>query len=436
MNMKHLMLIPLVVLAGISPLRAQLISGRTITSFYTWKKFDTVGVSRTYLRAYESVQLSASQDNVSLHTFLQGAMNGASSFGDLGRVRVYNLYLTLANIGDAVDLDLGRQALYAGVANGTIDGLRATARLWDQRIRITGFAGATTSDDFTGVRKNIHDNNSFGGQVTTTALEDLQMGLSFMRRRQEQDPYWTVRARDTTFAALPYLIANDPLAEEYGSADAYYTYGKLFSVYGRYDYDFLLSRTSRGQGGARVNVTDNLTLTADYIYRSPRISYNSIFSVFTMNSVSEIEGGVEYGFTPRLRGFARLANVSYTDDRSHRWTVGLNTGYGSFSYSGSDGYAGQLQSVSLDGAYPLCNRMIIPTVGISYASYRLSTEDARDNALSVALGAVFRPANALSVDLQGQWLTNKILAHDARLQARFSYWFSQRLSLIGEESHQ
>ena len=433
MNPKRLILLSLLGALCVASGRAQLVSGRFVTSFYTWQKFDTVGVSKTYLRAFESVQLSAAQGAFSLHTFLQGAANGTNSFGDLGKVRVYNLYLTWADIADAVELDLGRQALFAGVASGTIDGARATARFWDQKIRVTGFAGATVSDDFTGIRKDIHDNNSVGGQILTTAVEDLQFGLSFMRRRQEQDPYWTVRARDTSFAPVPYYIANDPLAEEYGSADAYYTLGDRASLYGRYDYDFLLSKTSRGEGGARVNITDVLALTADYIYRSPNVSYNSIFSVFTMSSVSEFEGGVEYGFTPRLRGFARMAFVSYTDDKSHRWTLGVSSGYGSLSYSGSDGYAGQLQSVSVDGAYPLCDRMVIPTLGLSYASYRLSSVDTRDNALSVVLGTILRPMNAFSVDLQGQWLTNKVLAHDARLQAKLNYWFSDRLSLLGEE---
>ena len=75
---------------------------------------------------------------------------------------------------------------------------------------VTGYAGATVSDDFTGIRKDIHDNNSFGGQILTTAVEDLQFGLSFMRRRQEQDPYWTVRARDTKYQTNMVIYSEKP----------------------------------------------------------------------------------------------------------------------------------------------------------------------------------------------------------------------------------
>ncbi len=433
MNAKRLILIPLLVAVSVQLLHAQLVSGRFTTSFYTWQKFDTVGVSKTYLRAFQSVQLSASQGDFSLHTFLQGAANGTSSFGDLGMVRFYNLYLQWSRIADVGELTLGRQSVYAGVASGTVDGLRATARILQDQVRITGFGGAAVSDDYTGVRKNIHDNYSFGGQVVTTALPDLRFGVSYLNRREERDPYWALRARDTTFVAVPYYIANDAPAEQFGSADAYYTYGSLFSVYGRYDYDFLMSTTSRGEADARVNVTDALTLTGDFIYRMPRISYNSISSVFTQSSVREYEAGVEYGLLPRVRAFARLALVSYTDDKSHRWTLGVNSGYGSFSYSGSDGYAGQLQSVSLQGAYPVFNRLVVPTLGLTYASYRLSPESTRDNALSVVLGGIVRPMSTLSVDLQGQWLTNKILSRDVRLQAKASYWFAEKLPFFREE---
>ncbi len=437
MNAKRMALLAVLLPAfGVSLLQAQLVSGRFVTSFYTWKQFDTVGASAAYLRAFQTVQLSVAQGDVALHTNIQGVTNFAKEFGEVGRVRFVNLYLTWANIGKALDLSLGRQAVYAGVANGNIDGVRATARFGQDHFRITGFAGATVSEEFTGIRKNFHDNLSFGGQFITTVVRDLRLGLSYLNRNQERDPYWALRARDTTFAAVPYYVATDSPAEQYGSVDAYYTSTTLFTVYGRYDYDFNLSQTFRGQGSARVNVTPSLALTGDYIYRSPRVLYNSIFSVFPLNTVTELEGGVEYAFKPTLRAFAKYGYVKYSDDKSNRWTLGVNTAYGSLSYSGSGGYAGQLQSVSLQGAYPLLGRMVTPTLGVSYASYRLSAEAPRENALAVLLGATLRPVPAFSVDVQGQWLANRFYNNDTRLQVRLMYWFAERLSIFRQEVNQ
>jgi hypothetical protein len=282
----------------------------------------------------------------------------------------------------------------------------------------------------------MHDNFFYGGQVVTSVLPGARIGLSYMNRREERDPYWAIRARDTSFTPVSFYVANDSPAEELGSADARYDYGDLFSVYGRYDYDFLNARTSRAQGGARVQVTPKFSVNADYIHRVPRVLYNSIFSAFVTNAVDEVEGGVEYGFTPMLRLFGRLAWVSYTDEKSHRWTVGFNTGFGTVTYAGSDGYAGELNSFSVQGSYPLFGRMVIPTAGISYASYRLSKESSRDDALSLLLGAMVRPSSTFSCDVQGQWLTNKLMQRDLRVQLRLSYWFAQRLSLINGEGKQ
>lgn len=433
MNRTRFLPLVLILAAGTAVAPAQYVSGRLSTALYAWEQFDTVGVSQQRIRAYQTAQFTVSHGDLSLTTFLQGTTNLAGGFGDAGRVRLYNLYLSWRNIGKVAEVHLGRQAVYAGAGIGTMDGLLARARLFENRVTVTGYGGATVGPEFTGLRSNWSDNLFYGGQVITTVVPGARIGLSYMNRHEERDPYWALRARDTSFAPVAYHIEPDSPAEELASADARYDYSERFSVYGRYDHDLLNARTARAQGGARVQLTHNLAVSADYIHRIPRVMFNSIFSAFVTNAVDELEGGIEYGFTPMLRAFGRLASVSYTDETSTRWTVGLNTGYATVAYSGSNGYAGELSSLSAQGSYPLFGKVIIPTAGIAYASYRLSKESTRDDALSILLGASVRPSSAISVDIQGQWLTNKIMDRDLRLQARFSYWFAQRLSRTSGE---
>ncbi len=436
MNGIRLLRLIVLVVFGVTMTAAQLVTGRLATSFYAWERFDTVGTSQQSVRAFQAVQLSIAQGDLSLHTSLMGATNVVGAFGDAGRVRLYNLYISWLNIGKTVDLHLGRQMVFAGVGNGTIDGIMAQAYFLNRGIKVTGFGGATVSPEFTDVRKNMHDNYHFGGQVVTTMIPNARVGISYENRREERDPYWTLRARDTSFSPVPYQVMTDAEAEELGSADASYTLRDRLSVYGRYDYDFKNVRTSRAQGGVRVNVTSAVALTGDYIHRIPRISFNSIFSAFVTNAVDEVEGGVEYGFTPMLRAFGRVAGVSYTDEKSTRWTVGVNSAYGSASYSGSDGYAGELQSFSVQGTYPLFGRMVVPMAGFSYSSYRLSKESDRNSAVGLLLGAIVRPMPAFSFDVQGQWLNNKMMQRDMRLQVKLMYWFAERLSIFNGEGKQ
>jgi hypothetical protein len=431
-GLRLISLITLIVLS-VTMTAAQLVTGRLATSFYAWERFDTVGVSQQTVRAFQAVQLSMAQGDVSLNTSLMGTTNVVGEFGDAGRVRLYNLYLGWRNIAKTVDLFLGRQFVYAGVGNGSIDGIMAQAYFLDRGIRVTGFGGATVSPDYAGVRKNMHDNYNFGGQIVTTLLPDARIGISYANRKEERDPYWALRARDTSFAPVAYFVTNEPDAEALGSVDASYSLHELMTVYGRYDYDFNNDQTSRAQGSVRVNVTPAFAITADYIHRVPRIAYNSIFSAFVANSINEVEGGVEYGFTPMLRAFARVAHVAYTDDHSTRWTLGMNTRYGSASYSGSDGYAGELQSFNVQGSYPFFGRVVIPMAGLSYASYRLSTESDRNSTTGLMLGAIIRPVPAFSVDVQGQWLNNLLYQHDTRVQVKLMYWFAERLSIFNRE---
>ena len=407
---------------------AQLVNGRLVTSFYAWEQYDTVGTSSTILRAFQLAQFSIAAGDFSVHTSLQGAMNGTSDFGDRGIVRAYNLYARWSNIGRVLDVSLGRQAVYAGVGTGTIDGVMLRGTLLGRQLFVTAYGGATTPTDFRGVRDNWGDNYNIGGQILYRGSSGLRLGASYMNRRMERQEYETLRSRDTTFAPFPYQVIPESRADQYLSGDVSYSMRGAFSVYGRYDYDLNFSRTSRVEGGVRVDLTEKLTILGDYFYRVPRVAYNSIFSAFVANSISEIEGGLEYAFLPLTRAFARFAFVSYEGDDSKRWTIGLNNRYGSLSYSGSDGYAGELQSVSAWGTYPVLDNLLAPHLGVTYASYRYSTADDRQDAVSVMLGSTIRPFRTVWFDVQGQWLTNRVYSGDFRIQAKLTYWFSERLS--------
>lgn len=131
----------------------------------------------------------------------------------------------------------------------------------------------------------------------------------------------------------------------------------------------------------------------------------------------------EHGFTPMLRAFGRIAAVSYTDDKSTRWTVGLIR-YATIAYAGSDGHAGELTSLSAQASYPLFGKVVIFTgrlpprvVPVEQGKHQ-GQRDRRDPRRAV------RPTSAISFDVQGQWLTNKLMQRDLRVQARFSYWFA------------
>jgi hypothetical protein len=79
--------------------------------------------------------------------------------------------------------------------------------------------------------------------------------------------------------------------------------------------------------------------------------------------------------------------------------------------------------------YPLFEKKLIPTVGASFATYRLDrTNDERQEIFSGSVGAIVRLLSSFSFDAQVQWARNKIAENDVRAFGKISYWFNHTFS--------
>lgn len=398
----------------------QRVNGRLITSVYTWKQYDTVGVSKKFARGFQSVLLDVTQGDFSLHGNFQGAAMLQHKLDELPDYRLYYGYAQWKNIGNVADVSLGRLPFFVGVGSGTIDGALTRFRVAEDKLRVTVYGGANTPLDLTvkqwgPVRKDF----TLGGQVLSS-LENLRLGLSYMNRQRGRPGYWTTLRPDTVY------VDPNETKEQYASGDASYSLTDA-SFHARYDYNVDYGKTQRAQMEIRYYPTESWAVSANYIHRAPRLPFNSFFAVFNVPTSDEVEGGVDYTLESRIRLFVRGAFVQYVDDRSFRYTLGIANDYASASYRGSTGYAGELNAVSLQGAYPLCDRMLIPNVGVSYTSYKLNAADNTENTLAAVLGVTARPMQLLSFDIQGQWLKNKVYKNDLRLYAGLNLWFTEQL---------
>ena len=215
----------LLALTAVLPLRAQLVSGRFVTSAYTWEQYDTVGTSATYLRAFQTAQLSVAQGDLSFHTYLQGALNATNEFGDLGRIRVYNLYLKWSNIGKAVDLTAGppgRLCRRRGRDHRRRSGPRQAPRQRASRssgMRARRWSGGTIGSPRAGTRGSPSADRS-----PRPLLENTKMGVSYVNWREDRPAYTSFRARDTTFAPYALPIEVNDQAYQYIGGDVQYRF--------------------------------------------------------------------------------------------------------------------------------------------------------------------------------------------------------------------
>jgi hypothetical protein len=233
---------------------AQFFQLRLVSSAYAWQRQDTIGQSSNHLFGYQTAQFLLAGEHLSFHTYLQGYNDFAGPLKNEGTLRLYNFYLKYTGLFGLADVSLGRQAVFAGVGTGTIDGAVITARAWNSRLKLLGYYGALPSPDqkfeMIGDQKN---NNTLGAQLVGRPVDFGRISVSYTRKLIKPEVYWTTRALDSTYAPQAVEIAPTATSEEYVSADADVDY-KSISAYGRYDYDLNQEKMARVQFFTRVKV--------------------------------------------------------------------------------------------------------------------------------------------------------------------------------------
>ncbi len=408
---------------------AQMTTGRLTTSFYGFEGRDTALAKVLYLRAYENVYLNAATENYSFNMNAMVSNDFGASLETDPELRVNSFLLKIKNIGGVADLTAGRQFVYAGVGSGLIDGLSGTAKLMENTVAITGYGGSNVIQSRDIRKSYIGTNGLFGGQITYAPIEDGSVGLSYMNKRWQRKPYTSTRI-DSLFRPYEIVINSRPNEEELASLDVEYEHEQQYSFQAKTDFDFRTEELSKIQTFARVGVMSDLNVTAEYIYRQPRVAYNSIFSVFNVNSTKEIEGGLEYRPLAKTFLFARFANVAYVDDNSQRLVVGGTYDVISATYTQNFGYAGELNGVSVQAVYPMMERTFTPMCALGFAKYKQDKADPSSSVVNATVGAVYRPMSKLSTDLQLQWMSNPQYKSDMRLFLKINYWFSEQLGLL------
>ncbi len=316
--MKKLTALTVLVVLSVSGAQAQRLQARFVTSAYAWERQDTIGQSSQHLYGYETMQLSISGEQLSLHTYLQGFNDFAGPLSNNPTLRLYNLYFSWANIGDMANVSLGRQAVFAGVGNGTIDGGLASLKFLDSRVKLTGYYGALPAEHYEArLIDNTDKNYMAGGQLSAAPVDFAQVSVSFMQKDIKPETYLGIR-RDSLFNPYTVEITPSATAEEYVSGDVSLECKDWATGYLRYDYDLLQDKNSRFQFFTRVKAFQSLnvkaleplSLTFEYLQREPRLLYNSIFSVFAYNTLKDYEIGGEYAIGTNWQVFAKYGEVS------------------------------------------------------------------------------------------------------------------------------
>lgn len=426
--MKKLILLLSVFIGIAANIYSQNISGRFSSSLYMFERVDTTDVTNTYARSFQMLSLNISEDKYALRSYLNFENDLSKNLTDDPRLRFYNLYFEARNLFDIATIKLGRQPIFNMVAGGVFDG--ASVDLKYDEYKLTAYYGGNVPAyqklELTNDFKNDY---IFGGRFSTTVIPDFKVALSYVDKNFKLQDYYA-RRLDENNDPVQYLISNKSNQYKFASAEVDYDLKNTFSIDTRFDYDLNFLKASRFEAFGIYKEIKDLQLNLYYNYREPRIRYNSIFSVFDYGNTQEIEAGVDYVINYLFSVSGKFGNVTYKDESSQRLTAGLTTDYGSITYRKNLGWSGEQDAVSLYSAYTLMEGLLTPSLGLSFTSYKLS-KDSEKNELMTLLGGVnVRPWRVVSVDLQAQYLNNKIYKNDFRFFVKLNYWFNTNLNLM------
>ncbi len=409
-------------------LQAQNVRGRISSSLYSFERYSSIDNSDQYLRAFQTLRLQVTKNNISLKTRINFESDIINPLDRDPKLRFYNLYLEARNLYDVATLKIGRQPLYNSVAGGLYDGINLKLKF--KGFNLTGYFGGNVAPyqklQFT---DDLFNDYIAGGKVSVTAVENLKFDLSYIDKNFKPQQYQAIRL-DENLNPINVLIRKNSNQFKFVSAGLTYKIKNLIRINTKYDYDLNFETTSKFSVSARYNQIKNLGISLFYNFREPRIRYNSIFAVFNYGNTQEIEGGVDYKFNKKITLFGKFGNVTYKDDNSQRLTIGINSNYGGLSYRKTFGYAGELDALSLYTAKTFLNGLLTPSVGFAYTSYKLSPDEETNKIISFLGGVNIRPWKLWSFDLQAQYFSNKIYKNDLRVFFKINYWFNTNLNLL------
>lgn len=422
----------LAVSLGPEEARAQMVSGRFMTSFYSFQQYDTSNTAKMSLRGFEAMQLNFGAGNYQLHTYLLATNDFITKQPNDPLLRAANLYFEARKIGNIVNLKLGRQPVFSRVGVSSFDGLSADAKFLDDKISLVAFGGALPPmNEKLELNSNLKDNMLYGAQAYYSPFDNFRIGGAYVNKSFKPPSYYTYRLTELhTNPGIQDSILIDPsaIANQFVSGDLFY-YTDRISGYFRLDYDLNFYQINRTEVSFRYSPFRSFSANVGYFHRDSRLPYNSIFSVFDHSGTDEFDLGANYMFTEDISAFGSYSRIFYTGDNSNQFTIGTNVYLFSVSFSHNDGFAGNLNGVNAQFIYPFMDRKFVLIASASATNYKILQQLSSSNRLySGSLGLTYRPINLLSISLQGQYYQDPVYKNDFRGYLQVSYYFFKNFS--------
>ncbi len=374
------------------------VKGALNASLYAWQNANETQLWDTYLGSHFRIS-PANAPGHYLNTYFRVAHRGDPAEWE---ERFYNLYLNVT-LNPSYQLRLGRQFLYNGVLNGTVDGLllQGKATRW---LKFKLLAGTRTPWNRKLEPTRWNDGAVWGGFTDLALSSNHNLQLSYLRQSRQVNG--TTRV----------------MWEQFGTSLTGYLFRQRLNYYGRLDYNL----QSQNYQQIRVRLTylgRKLTASAEYNSQRPRIWEDSFFNIFDIKAFNQARLAATYRWN-RLDVGLQYLYTRYEDGSDNRVIGMLGTRYGTFGVVYQSGI-GESKNLGLYGDLRI-NLMPNLTARFfgNYYNFERAYTNLSEDAIGYSAGLIYRYNKHFLIRGDVQQMTNSYYNHDWRGLFHLTYLFS------------
>lgn len=412
----------------VSDSNAQSFSGRFYTAFYTWER-EVFGEDPTkHFQSYNGAIFHIRQlgfKNLSFHTYIRFS-NDLASNGFSLQNKLYNAYFELNQVfNNRINASFGRQFIWAGVGNGTIDGGKIELNLY--RFGKLGAYIGTMAPLRESWKVDSWAESHMIGAYYKYRLYETDVQLSWVRKNRKAVSYSVPGQYTERKISVPSLrgqLAGLDISRQFAGKVTLFLRAEgtiKENKKNRLDPDRFTF--DRFDFTADIKAHKKLMFTGQYLYRKPRANLNSIFSVFSQSDNREFLLNVYYYPSSFFTLFGGIATVRYDFDDTNRYNLGLVSKFFTINLNKYTGYSGDLDGITGSIQHPIGSNLWT-RAAVTVGRYKLFDDTADyNNMVTSSLGVSYNPKQSISIDLEGQNLRNKLSDTDIRFFGRINYWF-------------
>lgn len=369
-------------------------SGSLRSSFYAFETLtDTSEIQQ--LDFYQALQLRVTPRNYSnLHvsTYLRVAKMGDEDWEE----RVYNLYADWKANNNRLNLRLGRQFMYQGVINGTLDGIQISGRpTQDLTLKFFGGLSAPPNRDFELLEWD--EGNVLGLYGAYRLPYQAKLDVSYYQRNRNDETVWQLVGLGLSGK-----------------------FRKDFYYQAQFDHN-LLTEEFQGMRYRLNYFYQKWQLSAEYNSQKPRVLEDSYFTIFKLKAYNQFRGGVTYNLNRYQLG-AQYIFTAMEFDETNQIVLTAGIPWGVIGFVFQDGFGGKNTGVYGELRYDILPRLTARGYS-SFYSYERQTTVLSQDAVAFSGGLDFRPYDPVLLQADIQQSINSVFEDDIRGLFRLSYFF-------------